>query len=331
MPSIQPLQVATGQEPDLATAYWRAVCCSLGYAPLNADLATVAAVAGAVMTQTVSLPLPLPDKVHILAFPDGSLNVLVNGTTAPAQYVGAVAGAAAIPIPPWPGRVHTFFATVAAAVWAFIEPLLIAADPPKVVYMGHSLGGAVALLLATRPQAWRVAGVWSIGAPRVGDGTFVAAVALPCERYTTPGDPVPMLPPSLNPLVNASLWPGFGQLVAAYQHTGVRRELYPNGTSSVRPDGPTWDQAADYLLAVAQAGGDWTAAHASTNYACTIRRAIPLPWAVGEPEWPGIDAIDAVYAASVAGPGGPCVNSDHTFRAVKQSPLPPFARQGRCV
>ncbi|MGD8252391.1 MAG: lipase family protein [Desulfobacterales bacterium] len=95
----------------------------------------------------------------------------------------------------WPegGRVHRGFKEALAVIWADLEKELSAARGVH-YYAGHSLGGALALLSASRrmPDA-----VYAFGAPRVGDTSFSAS--LPAERVFTivnGDDPVPLLPPS---------------------------------------------------------------------------------------------------------------------------------------
>jgi hypothetical protein len=74
----------------------------------------------------------------------------------------------------WPegGRVHAGFIGALEGVWAELAAALDAGSAP-VFYTGHSLGGALAMLAASRrpPLA-----VYSFGAPRVGDAGFAEAL-----------------------------------------------------------------------------------------------------------------------------------------------------------
>lgn len=95
---------------------------------------------------------------------------------------------------PWPnsGRVHQGFAAALAAVWRDLEPLL-GAMPGRRLYMGHSLGAALAVLAASRqpPDA-----LYVYGCPRVGDDEFVRSLAgVESHRYTNCCDAVCGLPP----------------------------------------------------------------------------------------------------------------------------------------
>ena len=95
----------------------------------------------------------------------------------------------------WPpgGRVHEGFREALDDVWAEIDRVL---DPDQpVFYTGHSLGGALALLAASRrpPRA-----VYVYGAPRVGNRDFVATLqGVPVFRVVNHRDIVTRLPPSL--------------------------------------------------------------------------------------------------------------------------------------
>ncbi len=124
--------------------------------------------------------------------PDGLISVLVfRGTTGFRNWLIDLDTRPAY----WPGggRVHRGFRDALAVIWTDLEKEL---SPGGVVhyYTGHSLGGALALLSASRrmPDA-----VYAFGAPRVGDTAFSAS--LPAKRVFTivnSDDPVPLLPPS---------------------------------------------------------------------------------------------------------------------------------------
>jgi predicted lipase len=71
----------------------------------------------------------------------------------------------------WPegGKVHWGFKIAFEALWPQVADYLVTRQVP-LFYTGHSLGAALAILAATKkePQA-----VYTFGAPRVGDETFV--------------------------------------------------------------------------------------------------------------------------------------------------------------
>jgi triacylglycerol lipase len=100
---------------------------------------------------------------------------------------------------PWsgPGRVHQGFLEALEAAWAKLGRFLTAADPRPLLVTGHSLGGGLATLAASRlPQAL----LYSFGAPRAGDAAFCHDMDKRAERhrrYVCYRDPVCLLPPGL--------------------------------------------------------------------------------------------------------------------------------------
>jgi hypothetical protein len=92
------------------------------------------------------------------------------------------------------GRVHRGFAAALRQVWGDIAPALDRVATP-VLYTGHSLGAALATLAAgLRPPA----AAHVFGAPRVGDGDFVASLGQTAiHRYVNCCDLVCRLPPKI--------------------------------------------------------------------------------------------------------------------------------------
>lgn len=98
------------------------------------------------------------------------------------------------------GQVHRGFEGALNPVWeSHILPVL-QAHPKKPVWItGHSLGGALAVLAASRMDPERQISVYTFGQPRVGDGEFAAA----CQarfgkryfRFVHGRDIVPRVPP----------------------------------------------------------------------------------------------------------------------------------------
>lgn len=96
-----------------------------------------------------------------------------------------------------PGRVHQGFLRALEAAWAALGDTLTAEDPRPLLITGHSLGGALATLTASRlPHAL----LYSFGAPRAGDAVFSHEMDKRAEhhfRYVGYRDPVCLLPPGL--------------------------------------------------------------------------------------------------------------------------------------
>ncbi len=95
----------------------------------------------------------------------------------------------------WPagGRVHKGFRDALDDAWSAVASALERLGLP-VLIGGHSLGGALALLAASR---LRPAGGYAFGAPRVGDEAFAATLdGIAAFRLRHGRDIVPSLPPS---------------------------------------------------------------------------------------------------------------------------------------
>lgn len=93
------------------------------------------------------------------------------------------------------GRIHRGFRDALDEVWpdvcACVEELIAGARTLWVT--GHSLGGALALLAAVRIN--KVQGVYTFGAPRIGDREFAAVYPARAFRMVNNNDAVPHLPP----------------------------------------------------------------------------------------------------------------------------------------
>jgi hypothetical protein len=108
---------------------------------------------------------------------DGTTLVSFRGTQ-PDNYRNLITDARANLVA-WPesgGRVHAGFATAVRALKSQILEWIGRAKPDgsKLVLTGHSLGAAMATLVAT---IWRPEWLVTIGSPRVGDTAFVATMA----------------------------------------------------------------------------------------------------------------------------------------------------------
>jgi pimeloyl-ACP methyl ester carboxylesterase len=294
VPLITPLALPAAPNTDRLSAYWRAALCRAGYGATGASVEPLADLAGALATLRVPLPSPWPSAAYLMAWPGGQVLVLINGTTVPQQYVAAVAGGLPAALPPWAGLVHLYFGFAAAAVWAAVSPVLAALAPTQVSYLGHSLGGAVAQLLATRPQPWPLGYCWTMGQPRVGTAAWAATLTVPAERWTAAGDPVPLLPPARDPLIDATFLPDWPIPPLSFAHVGRRLHLAPSGLISEPGEAGSWQEGTTALLASLQAGTAWADAHASDAYACRLRAGLPVKWAVPLVDWPQVAPVDVI-------------------------------------
>src|SRR5262249_31327830 len=71
------------------------------------------------------------------------------------------------------GHVHEGFAHAFAEVWPGLEPALKQKEGHRFVYTGHSLGAALATLLASRHKQGLL---YTYGSPRVGGPAFIATL-----------------------------------------------------------------------------------------------------------------------------------------------------------
>ena len=96
------------------------------------------------------------------------------------------------------GRVHEGFADALDVIWGPLEKALNDLEDRHVWFTGHSLGGALAALAAFRRRDW-VAGLYTFGCPRIGNGAFAAlldgAFMEKSIRYVNDHDAVTHMPP----------------------------------------------------------------------------------------------------------------------------------------
>lgn len=117
-------------------------------------------------------------------------------------------------VPEAGGEVHRGFLQGLEQVWNELEPLLERLgrqEPaPTFWFTGHSLGGALAVLAALRFR--RPGGLYTYGAPRVGDPEFERRFDLDhAYRFVHHHDFVTELPPRAR----------FGLLLPRYEHAGA--------------------------------------------------------------------------------------------------------------
>jgi hypothetical protein len=126
----------------------------------------------------------------------------------------------------WPGggRVHGGFKRAYDSVAVEISAWLQASSPVHVVATGHSLGAALATLLAaTRPDADLV----TFGSPRVGDAAFVETfLRRSVRRYVDCTDGVTSVPPEVLGYrhLNGEIYLNRLGLALAAPSTGEREE-----------------------------------------------------------------------------------------------------------
>jgi Lipase (class 3) len=165
----------------------------------------------------------------------------------------------------WPagGVVHRGFAEALEQVRPGIEAALKPLSG-RVLFTGHSLGAAMATLLASirRPDL-----LCTIGSPRVGDAEFVATLqGVNSRRFVNCCDVVARIPPE-----------SFGEI--KYQHFGPTSYIWRNRRITENPDSEAVEKdrleaAAAYLAEYAWRCGNVAvrelADHAAINYGTAI-------------------------------------------------------------
>jgi pimeloyl-ACP methyl ester carboxylesterase len=173
------------------------------------------------------------------------------------------------------GQVHQGFYTALQAMKAFVLRYLDKFHAgQKIIICGHSLGGAIALLLAEALR--RRAGVtynillYTYGAPRSGDSTFIKGAAdLVHHRMVNNNDPVPGVPaPWMNanwkvwvPGLAMTLVSGYGLLVFGaglvrvggdpYEHHGQQQHFMPVPLGAREWSAVLWDPDCESVEAAA--------------------------------------------------------------------------------
>ncbi|MGF1525744.1 MAG: lipase family protein, partial [Candidatus Competibacterales bacterium] len=168
--------------------------------------------------------------------------------------------------------VHAGFHGALEWVWGDVTSALavVGGDDPALWIAGHSLGGGLAPLaaakLAEERRAHEVAGVYTIGQPRVGSGAFADSYN---EHY---GDN------TFRIVHNNDIVTRIPPLLSGYEHVGTQK--YINHEGELDPDlgfwGRVWDRAQGRWDAIGESGSDGIADHDSGRYIEFLSRALEL-------------------------------------------------------
>ncbi|WP_457422727.1 lipase family protein [Roseateles sp. P5_E7] len=99
----------------------------------------------------------------------------------------------------WEGLLHHGFARAASAIWPEIEEFLKRHPKSDLLITGHSLGAAIATLIAVRARRPNKTRLVTLGSPRVGDPAFVESfntAGITCTRLVDCIDVVTRIPPT---------------------------------------------------------------------------------------------------------------------------------------
>jgi len=201
-----------------------------------------------------------------------------------------------------PGGVHSGFKSSFDSISSALYQALNLKDRPDIptYFVGHSLGAALATLAAVDgvSKGVRLAGVVSLGQPRIGNSTFSLAaervLADKFRRYVYGNDPVPHVPPAVgsaqqvaqalipDQLLQATL-AGALQLFR-FSHVGVPVSLgQANSSETAFTSDDAWDSrywlsnvdsVKQSVLNVATPQNTLIADHGVENYLCEMLKAI---------------------------------------------------------
>lgn len=166
------------------------------------------------------------DTQAYISHDDRMILIAVRGTQELCFDIPRDIDAAQVPYAEGEGQAHRGFYEAFQAVKDFVEPYLLNFHTnQKVVVCGHSLGGAIALLLAEwirrfpkKPEVL----LYTYGAPRAGDQAFVeGAAALVHHRIVNHNDPIPSVPTTWMDTDNRLLVPGTVALIGGASGPGA--------------------------------------------------------------------------------------------------------------
>ncbi|MGF6208473.1 lipase family protein [Pseudomonas frederiksbergensis] len=196
--------------------------------------------------------------------------ISVRGTQEPMDFVRDT-DAEQVPFEEGIGKAHQGFYKAYKAISKFVQVYLDQFHVgQKIIICGHSLGGAIATLLAEAlrrsPNGYDIL-LYTYGSPRAGDADFVAgAETLAHHRMVNNNDPIPSVPaPWMN--TRKSIWvPGLilsfvtaplGALIfaiglsrtggAAYEHHGKLHHFMPVHFKGSEQSAVLWDPGCESI------------------------------------------------------------------------------------
>ena len=144
---------------------------------------------------------------------------------------------------------HRGFHQVARTVWSALEEELVRQGKPQVLFVGHSLGAALATLTSFwwsyRAPQGTFSLVFTAGSPRVGNNAFASLCAqrVPHRwQVINQADVVPDLPPPVTPQADLEWeqWGGFFPVPRVsskdwfYTHVGGGEILFRSNLDSLK-------------------------------------------------------------------------------------------------
>lgn len=296
---IDPFVILPDFTLDRVQAYWFVSIMRSVYLRDPARGAQLHSLAGGGPGHLIEHFQPRFPKAEIWDYGPGRALVGFEGTTEWQQLILQATRSGLIVHPEFLGRVSAFWISAATLLLPQIVSLLEELDVRQVVIYGHSMGGAVAMLYANllAQRDYHVLGVYTAGSPRVGDGTYAhdERHRRHC-RLTQHGDPVPLLPPSLNRPLDTTLLDLWPMPPTSYRHWGQRFHLLTDGSVFIPDEQSTWTEAGLVLAGVVAGDRSWYAGHQTDEYARRLRIGINPAGGVAAFTVDPIDVIDSWWS-----------------------------------
>jgi triacylglycerol lipase len=162
------------------------------------------------------------DGAQAFRFENNEDIVIACRGTQPTQWNDVKADLRAIPVmAETVGRVHLGFKAEVDDLWPLVKQDLAASYTKKIWFCGHSLGAAMATIMAARcnlnPNMPDIEEIYTYGSPRVGWSKYVKSLEVPHHRWVNNNDIVTRVPLT----------------IMGYRHHGT--EHYMNSYGNIRP------------------------------------------------------------------------------------------------
>lgn len=211
--------------------------------------------------QLIDINNDIENRIAVIKTPD-YLYLGIEGTARAAQWGSYLYQTYPVDREGWLGKYVLFFSSLADNVVSRLAGVTF--DRP-VVICGHSLGGAVAAIVAEqlKRNGVNVAALWTFGAPRPASHHFADNYTIPSYQLIGQNDLVPELPPDLNPYIFPydAQYPSLVRSVfPPLSHVGERIAVGDLDISEVA-DNFQQTQEASFYRAVEGIGGHFMASY----------------------------------------------------------------------